>query len=133
MVGHCRASCVEHGGDADARADVLGIRRDRQHRRRCRLEQQVIDEGLVVEGDIGDLGRRNCGFDLLGSCPTSTVRGSSPIAHCGTLEAKLHVARRKSCSKACRVDMAIGASFGSIKDQLKSLLSRLRNEKLVRL
>jgi hypothetical protein len=47
---------VEHGSDADARAEVLGIRRDRQHRLRCRLEQQVIDQRLVVEGDDGDLG-----------------------------------------------------------------------------
>jgi hypothetical protein len=40
------------------RAEVPGIRRDRQHRLRCRLEQQVIDERPVVEGDDGDLGRQ---------------------------------------------------------------------------
>ena len=34
----------------------LRIGRDGQHRLRCRLEQQVIGERLVVEGDVGDLG-----------------------------------------------------------------------------
>ena len=56
MVGHRRAPCVEHGGDADARAEMLRIGGDRQHRLRCRPEQQVIDQRLVVEGDVGDLG-----------------------------------------------------------------------------
>ena len=56
MVGHRRAPCVEDGGDADARAEMLGVRRDRQHRLRCRLEQQVVDHRLVLERDIGDLG-----------------------------------------------------------------------------
>ena len=58
MVGHRRTPCVEHGGDADACAEMLAIRRDRQHRLRRRLEQQVVDERLVVEGDVGDLGRQ---------------------------------------------------------------------------
>ena len=47
MVRHRRAPCVEHGGDADARAEMLGICRDRQHRLRCRLEQQVVDRALL--------------------------------------------------------------------------------------
>ena len=34
----------------------FGIGGDRQHRLRRRLEQQVVDRGLVVEGDVGDLG-----------------------------------------------------------------------------
>ena len=56
MVGQGRSPCVEHGCDADARAEVLWIGRDRQHRLRCRLEQQIIDQRLVVERDVGDLG-----------------------------------------------------------------------------
>ena len=58
MVGHRRAPGVEHGGDADAGAEVLRIGRDRQHRLRRRPEQQVVDERLVLEGDVGDLGRQ---------------------------------------------------------------------------
>ena len=32
MVGHCRAPAVEHGGGADARAQVFGIGGDREYR-----------------------------------------------------------------------------------------------------
>jgi hypothetical protein len=49
---------VEHGGDADARAEMLRIGGDRQHRLRRRPEQQVVDERLVLERDVGDLGRQ---------------------------------------------------------------------------
>ena len=36
----------------------LRIGGDGQHRLRRRLEQQVVDERLVLEGDVGDLGRQ---------------------------------------------------------------------------
>ena len=36
----------------------FGIGRDRQHRLGRRVEQQVVDHGLVVERDVGDLGRQ---------------------------------------------------------------------------
>jgi hypothetical protein len=45
---------VEHGGGADARADVLGG--DREQRLGRYAERQVIDECLVLVGDRGDLG-----------------------------------------------------------------------------
>lgn len=53
MVRHRRTPGVEHSGDADVCSEMLPICRDRQHRLRCRLEQQVVDERLVVEGDVG--------------------------------------------------------------------------------
>ena len=56
VVRQCRSPGVEHGGDADPCAQVAVIGRDRQHRLGCRVKQQVIDRGLVVEGDVGDLG-----------------------------------------------------------------------------
>ena len=48
---------MEHGGDADASAEVLGIGSDGEHGLGGRLEQQIIDHGLVLVGDVGD-GRR---------------------------------------------------------------------------
>ena len=36
----------------------FGIGGDRQHRLRGRPEQQVVDQRLVLEGDVGDLGRQ---------------------------------------------------------------------------
>jgi hypothetical protein len=49
---------VQHRGDADPGAEVLRVGGDSQHRLRCRLEQQVVDERLVLERDVGDLGRQ---------------------------------------------------------------------------
>ena len=49
---------MEHGGDADARAEMSAIGGDCQHRLGRRVEQQVIDDSLVVERDVRDLGRQ---------------------------------------------------------------------------
>ena len=58
MVGHRRAPGVQHGGDADAGAEMLGIGRDGEHGLGRGLEQQVVDHGLVLVGDIGDRRRQ---------------------------------------------------------------------------
>ena len=58
MVRQRRSPGVEHGGDADPRAEMLRVGGDRQHGLGRRLEQQVVDDRLVVEGDVGDLGRQ---------------------------------------------------------------------------
>ena len=47
---------MEYGGDADPCTEMLGIGGDGQHSLRCGAEQQVVDERLVLEGDVGDLG-----------------------------------------------------------------------------
>ncbi len=49
---------VEHGSYADLGAEMLRIGGDRQHRLRRRPEQQIVDQRLVLEGDVGDLGRQ---------------------------------------------------------------------------
>ena len=49
VVGHRRAPGVQHGGDADAGAEMLRIGGDGQHRLGRRLEQQVVDHRLVVK------------------------------------------------------------------------------------
>ena len=40
---------------ADAGAEVLGVGRDRQQRLGGGPEQEVVDDGLVLIGDVGDL------------------------------------------------------------------------------
>jgi len=45
---------VEHGGEPDAGAEVLGVGRDGDQGLGGGFEQQVIDDRLVVIGDIGD-------------------------------------------------------------------------------
>ncbi len=49
---------MEHGGYADARAQVLGIGGDGDQRLGGGLEQEAIDHGLVLIGDVGDRGRQ---------------------------------------------------------------------------
>jgi hypothetical protein len=56
MMGHGRSPCVQHGSDADARPEMLRIGGDRQHSLRCGVEQKVVNQRLVVEGNGGDLG-----------------------------------------------------------------------------
>ena len=58
VVGHRRAPRMEHGGDADAGAEMPGIGGDREHGLGGGAEQQVVDHGLVLPGDVGDLGRQ---------------------------------------------------------------------------
>jgi len=58
VVGERRAPSVEDGEDADAGAQVLGIGRDGDHGLGRGLEQDVVDHGLVLVGDVGDLGRQ---------------------------------------------------------------------------
>ena len=54
MMGEGRAPGVEHHGDADLGAEMLGIGGDAQQRLRRGLEQGVVDHRLVGVGDVGD-------------------------------------------------------------------------------
>jgi hypothetical protein len=54
VMRHRRAPAVKHSRDADLGAQPLGIGGDRQHGLRRRREQQTVDRGFVVVGDIGD-------------------------------------------------------------------------------
>ena len=58
MVGECRSPGVQHGGEPDARAEVLGVDRDGDQGLGGDFEQQVIDDRLVLVGDIGDRSRQ---------------------------------------------------------------------------
>ena len=52
-----RTPGMENRGDADAGAEVLWVGRDRGQGLGRGLEQQIVDDGLVLVGDVGD-GRR---------------------------------------------------------------------------
>jgi hypothetical protein len=54
MMRHRRSPGVQHRGDADAGAEMLGVGRDRHHRLGGRPEQQIVDHRLVLMGDIAD-------------------------------------------------------------------------------
>ena len=54
VVGQRRAPAVEHSGQSDPGAEMLGIGGNGDERfRRC-LEQHAVDSGLVLVGDVGD-------------------------------------------------------------------------------
>ena len=57
VLGHRGAPGVEHRREADPHAQSLGIGRDRAHRLRGSLKQEIVDDGLVLVGDGGDLRR----------------------------------------------------------------------------
>ena len=61
VVGQRRAPGVQHGGEADARAEMLRVGGDRGEGLRGGPEQEVVDGGLVVERDRAD--RRRQGED----------------------------------------------------------------------
>ena len=61
MVGQSRAPGVQHGGQADARAQMLGIGGDGDEGLGGGPEQEVVDGGLVLEPDRAD--RRRQGED----------------------------------------------------------------------
>ena len=48
---------VQHGEEADLRAQMLRVGGDGAQRLRRRPEQDVVDHGLVLERDDGDLVR----------------------------------------------------------------------------
>jgi len=93
MMRHRRSPGVKHGGDAEAGAEVLRVGRDRHHRRRRRPEQQIIDDGLVLPGDVGDFrrhreddmeiaDRQQVGLALgqPGACGSTLAPGAVPVA-----------------------------------------------------
>jgi hypothetical protein len=49
---------VQHGGEPDAGAEVLGVGRDGNQGLGGDFEQQVIDDCLVLIGDVGDRSRQ---------------------------------------------------------------------------
>ena len=79
MMGHRRAPGVEHGGDADPGAEMLGIGRDRERGLGRGLEQQIVDHGLVLVGDIGDRSRQREHDVEVGTGNSSASRSAS---HC---------------------------------------------------
>src|SRR5258708_29073362 len=58
MVCKRRALGVELGCESDPGAEMLGIGSDRERGLGRRLEQQVVDDRLVLVGDIGDRTRQ---------------------------------------------------------------------------
>ena len=78
VLRYRRAPTVEHSGNSDFGAKPLGIGGDRQRRLSRRREQQTVDRGFVVVGDIGDwTGQREHQMEIAGG-RNSASRSASP-------------------------------------------------------
>jgi hypothetical protein len=58
MVGQYRSSGVQHGGEPNAGAEVLGVGRDDDQGVGGGFEQQIINDRLVLIGDVGNRSRQ---------------------------------------------------------------------------
>src|SRR5260370_15076847 len=85
VVGHCGAPAVEHGGGADASAEMPGIGGDRQQCLGGRAEQQVVDDRLVLVSDRSDLGRQREDDVEIADRQQIGLAGCEPIRRCRTL------------------------------------------------
>jgi hypothetical protein len=85
MMGQRRTPGMENRGDADAGAEVLWVGGDGGQGLGRGLEQEIVDDGLVLVGDIGN-GRRQCEHDMIvrHRQQIGLARGQ-PVLCCGTL------------------------------------------------
>ena len=79
-MGHGRAPGVQDTGDTELCTDVLGVSGDGEYGLSRCLEQQVVDHGLVVTGDIGDLSRHGEYHMVVGHGQQFGLTGFQPIA-----------------------------------------------------
>ena len=85
MVSHCRAPAVEHGGGAEASAEVLGIGGDCEQCLCGRAEQQVVDHRLVLIGDRRNLGGQREDHVEIADRQQIGLARRQPIPCCRTL------------------------------------------------
>ena len=76
---------MEHGGGADASAEMPGIGGDREQGFGCRAEQQVVDHRLVLVGDWSDLGRQREDHVKIADWLQIGLAGRKPIPRRRTL------------------------------------------------
>ena len=79
MMGERRAPGVQHGGQADARAQMLPVGGEGSRRLGGGPEQEVVDGGLVLERDRADRSRQGEDDVTIGTGRSSAWRSAS---HC---------------------------------------------------
>src|SRR5271170_5177713 len=85
MMGHCRAPAVQYRRDADAGSKVLRIGRDGEHRLRRGLEQQIVDHGLVLVGNVANRRRQREDDMEVGNREQFGLACRHPLAYCRAL------------------------------------------------
>jgi Bacterial regulatory helix-turn-helix protein, lysR family len=92
MMGHGLAPAVQHGGDANAGAEVLRVSGDRGQGLGRGLEQEIVNDSFVLIGDVADR-RRQCEHHVI-------VRHLQQVGLAFGLSTFLIVAREGSFTKA---------------------------------
>src|ERR1700739_3683552 len=77
MVGERRSPGVQYGGEPDAGTEMLGVGRDGNQGLGGGFEQQVIDDRLVVIGNVGDQSRQGEDDMEIGTGRSSAWRSAS--------------------------------------------------------
>jgi len=85
VVGERRAPGVQHGGEADARAQMLGIGGDGHQRLGGGPEHQVVDGGLVGEGHRAKRRRQSEDDVIIGNGQQFGLAFGEPSLGCGGL------------------------------------------------
>ena len=117
MMGERRAPGVEHGGEADARAQMLRVGGDRGQRLGRGPEQQVVDGGLVLERDGADRGRQGEDDVIVGNRQELGLAVFQPLPRRGRLTLRaMPVAAGVVCDALVRAVLAaldVSAERGS--------------------
>ena len=97
---------VEHGNQPERGAEMLGVGGEAQ-RLGCRLEQDAVDDGLVLEGDLGD--RRRHGEDNVevGHGSSSVRRSASHSARASPWHFAVPVAQELQAMRTCLAVVAL--------------------------
>ena len=85
MMGQRRAPGVQHGGEADARAQMLRVGGDGGQRLGGGPEQEVVDGGLVLERDGADRSRQGEDDVIVGNRQELGLAVFEPLPRRGSL------------------------------------------------
>ena len=99
MMGQGRAPSVQHRGDADPGAKMLGIGGNGEHGLGRRLEQKAVDFRLVLLGDGADRGRQREHHMVVGYRQKLGLAFGKPLARRRALDTSGNAGCGRSCSR----------------------------------
>ena len=85
VVGEGCAPAVQHRSEADPRPEVLWVGGDRDQRLGRGFEQDAIDHGLVLVGNVGDWRRQRKHHVIVGHGQQFGLAIGQPFSRCRTL------------------------------------------------
>ena len=102
---------MQHRSKADPRPEVLWVGGDRDQRRGRGFEQDAVDHGLVVVGDVGDRRRQREDDVIVGHGQQLGLAIGQPFSRCRTLALRAVsiaagiVGNARECTRLATLDM----------------------------